>query len=269
MKKSGLLIGLVFITAGAVFSQATNYTYTYDFWDEANASPDAYRVSAYLLGAGLGIQDFRDPQGLYVRDNRIYVCDSGNNRIVRIEVDNNGTHTVTAVVNSVMINGVKSNFAYPMDIFETGQGVLYIADTNNNRILILDHNWNYIASIVKPKDETIDETTEFLPVKLVVDFANRLFVQALNINKGLLEFDTENNFVGYMGANKVHFNPIDYVWKMVFSTAEQRKQMSLFIPSEYNNLCIDNEGFIYVTNNSQKIAPVRRLNARGQDILVR
>jgi hypothetical protein len=45
--------------------------------------------------------------------------------------------------------------------------------------------------------------------------------------------------------------------------------MDLFIPTEYSNLAIDRDGFIYVTNSSGQTDPVRRLNAMGQDILIR
>jgi len=168
----------------------------------------------------------------------------------------------------VTINGAESPFNYPMDIFESRDGSLYVADTNNHRILKLDRDWNYITSILKPDDESIDENAEFLPLKLVVDFANRLFVQARNINKGLMEFDSRGVFSGYMGANKVRVNIIDYIWKLL-ATQAQKERMELFIPTEYNNLCLDRDGFIYVTNESGQVDPVRRLNAMGQDILIR
>jgi len=245
----------------------TNYTYNYDFWFEQVASPDAYHVGAYILGTSLGIGNFRDPQGLFVRDNRVYICDSGNNRIVLLEYEN-GEHRLVAVKNSVTINGMVSPFNYPMDIFESRDGFLYIADTNNHRVLKLDRNWNYVASVLKPDDESIDEKAEFLPLKLVVDFANRLFVQARNINKGLMEFDSRGAFSGYMGANKVQVNIIDYIWKLL-STQAQKERMELFIPTEYSNLCLDRDGFIYVTNSNGQADPVRRLNAMGQDILIR
>jgi hypothetical protein len=83
----------------------------------------------------------------------------------------------------------------------------------------------------------------------VVDFANRLFVQVRNVNKGLMEFDSRGEFTGYMGANKVKFNAVDYLWKTI-STQAQRDRMELFIPTEYNNVCLDHEGFIYVTNST-------------------
>jgi hypothetical protein len=267
----GLLCAITFVmclSAVSVFADPTNYTYNYDFWWEQVASPDAYRVSNYILGTSLGVGHFRDPQGLFIRENRIYICDSGNNRILKIEVDENGKHTVKANVSSVVINGVVSQFNYPMDIFENRDGNLYITDTNNNRVLILDNNWKYIHTIEKPEDESLDEFTDFIPVKIVVDFANRVFIQAQNINKGLMEFDNRWEFSGYMGANKVVVSPVDYIWKLL-STQAQKERMDLFIPTEYSNVAMDKEGFVYVTNSTGQTRPVRRLNAMGQDILIR
>jgi tetratricopeptide (TPR) repeat protein len=250
-----------------LYAEPTNYTYNYDFWLEQVSSPDAYYVNGYVLGTTLGVGSFRDPQGLFVRENRVYICDSGNNRIVLL-VWENGEHRLVTTVDSVEIKGVKSPFNYPMDIFESREGFLYIADTNNHRILKLDRDWNYVASILKPDDESIEEYSEFLPLKLTVDFANRLFVLARNVNKGLMEFDSRGDFSGYMGANKVKVKIIDYVWKLL-STQAQKERMELFIPTEYSNLCLDKDGFIYVTNSSGQTDPIRRLNAMGQDILIR
>ena len=269
MKNSFCFGLLLFLFAAVpVFSEPSNYTYNYDFWEEQVASPDAYRVSAYILGSALGVGNFRDPQGLFVRDNRIYICDSGNNRILLIEVNEKGEHTVTKAVSSVIIDGEESPFYYPMDIFENSDGSLYIADTNNKRVLKLDCDWNYISSITRPDDESLDAFVEFQPLKLVVDFANRVFVQVRNVNKGLMEFDSSGEFTGYMGANRVEFEIVDYVWKLI-STQAQRERLDLFVPTEYNNVCLDKDGFIYVTNSTGEVDPVRRLNAMGQDILIR
>jgi hypothetical protein len=266
MKKIVLLLLTAFV-AVIVFAEPTNYTYNYDFWFDPVPSPDAYHVGAYILGSAFGIDNFRDPQGLFIRDNRIYVCDSGNNRIVLLEA-NNGSYELKAVLTSVMIDGVESAFNYPCDLFETIDGDIYICDTNNQRIVHVDRDWNYRSLILKPDDQSIDVSAEFLPTKLVADFAGRIFVQARNVNKGLMEFDRFGSFTGYMGANKVQVHLSDYVWKLI-STSAQRATMDLFIPTEYNNLCLDHEGFIYVTNSSGQADPVRRLNAMGQDILIR
>nr|AGS51909.1 NHL repeat protein [uncultured bacterium contig00002] len=278
MKNKTAFLSLLITHFSLLISHAapTNYTYNYDFWEEQVASPDAYRVSNYILGTSLGLTNFLDPQGLFVRENRLYICDSGNNRIVLVEVNEKGEHVLVSSVSSVIIDGVVSPFNYPMDIFESRDGFLYIADTRNRRILKLDRDWNYISMITRPDDESLDAFVEFEPLKLVVDFANRLFAQVRNVNKGLMEFDGRGEFSGYMGANEVVFNVVDYVWKLI-STQAQRARMELFVPTEYNNLALDNDGFIYVTNStgtgtdvtSTTIDPVRRLNAMGQDILIR
>jgi hypothetical protein len=263
------LLTIIFISLGTVaYAQPTNYTYNYDFWREQVASPDAYHVTGYLLGSALGIGNFRDPQGLFIRDDRIYICDSGNNRIVLLSAREDGEHQLVSIIDSVLIDGQKSPLSYPMDVFECPKGFLYITDTNNQRVLKTDRNLNCLLTITRPDDESMGEFVEFLPLKLVVDFADRIFVQARNVNKGLMEFDGQGVFTGYVGANKVKVNIVDYVWKLL-STQRQKERMDLFIPTEYNNLCLDSDGFIYVTNSSGQADPVRRLNAMGQDILIR
>lgn len=261
---------LLFAFAGKaiVSAKTSDYTYHYDVYGDAISSPNAYRVSAYLLGTSFDIGAFRDPQGLYARGNTLYVCDSGNNRIVMITVGDDGSYSAASIITQVTIGGVETPLNYPMDVFEDDNGDLYIADTNNQRILRLDQDRNFMMELNKPVDETFSETAEFLPTKLVVDQAGRIFVQARNVNKGLMEFDPQGDFVGYMGANRVKVNPIDLFWKSIASK-NQRAAMELFVPTEYNNVCIDDRGFLYVTNTSAKTESVRRLNAQGDDILVR
>ncbi|MDR0553354.1 MAG: hypothetical protein LBG76_00945 [Treponema sp.] len=273
-RKRSVLVFLLLVPLCMAVPEPSHYTYNYDQRFNYVYSPDAYRVADYLLGADLGIGNFLDPQGLFIRDNRLYVCDSGNNRIVVLEIQEEGCE-LKNVVYSVEIDGVESPFNSPRDIFETENGDLYIADTNNSRILVLNRDWSCRSVILQPDDETIDAEAEFIPSKLVVDSAGRLYLQAANVNKGLMEFDPQGNFVGYMGANKVLYNAIDYVWKLI-STKAQRAQMQLFIPTEYSNLYLDPEEFIYVTSqsiatrtSSNIIYPVRRLNAVGEDILFR
>ncbi|MDR2531243.1 MAG: hypothetical protein LBC82_00150 [Oscillospiraceae bacterium] len=262
----------------------SNYTYNYSFWGEEVAMPDTYYVAASIRGHDFSLEDedgnlvsignFRNPQGLFISENRIYVCDTGNNRIVLIEYDEvTSTYELIRVVEYVTIRGVASPLNAPYGLFENRNGEIFIADTDNNRILRLDNDFNYINSIFKPDDSSFEENIEFLPCKLVVDHSNRLFVQARHINKGLMEFDLDGTFRGFMGASRVQVSIIDYFWKMIASDA-QRDQMILFVPTEYNNVTLDHEGFVYTTlstfsGSPFEADPVRRLNAVGTDILIR
>ncbi|MCL1885090.1 MAG: hypothetical protein FWF81_15205 [Defluviitaleaceae bacterium] len=285
MKKFVCFVLTVLIIAGMIPISVlglgpTNYTYAYNEWGIPIPSPDAYRVSAYILGQhlyfnGENLGNFRSPQDLHIHGNLLYLADSGNHRIIVMEFFEDTTWEVVDVRTHALLNGAPTNFNNPHGVFVSdwyaNRGQIWIADTDNRRVLHLDENWNVITEILHPGihgDSLIDPDSDFLPTKLAVDFSGRLFVQARHINRGLMEFDRYGIFAGYMGAPDVVVDIIAQV-RRFFATPAQREAMLLNIPVEYNNLHIDQEGFIFVTTAQEDVDPISRLNAMGDDILIR
>lgn len=98
---------------------------------------------------------------------------------------------------------------------------------------------------------------EYFPRKVIVDKAGRIYVVGRGVYEGLIEFDSDGQFTGFMGTNKVQFDPVDLFWKSV-STKEQREKMVQFIPLEFNNTDVDEDGFIYTTTVDKKtFSPVK------------
>ncbi len=271
-----LLISLLFENTDVLaISGAGTYTYNYDCWIEERESPDAYSVSQTFSGSSIeGCTNFLAPESLYVLGNRLYVVDTGNNRIVELEYnDSDSRFHYIREFKEFMNEGKKDTFNKPKDCFVQENGDILVADYGNQRIVHVDKNGNAVKVIVQPVDEAYDSGTKFLPTKLVVDRADRVFTIVENINKGFLEFDKEGTFIGYMGASEVEFNPVDYIWKMI-ATEAQREQMNSFVPTEYHNLTLDDEDFIYATitkfeGDPLDVKPIRKLNAKGTDILTR
>lgn len=252
------------------------YTYNYDYWNDEIEMPDAYRVDQVIYSSTLGLEvPMNKPQSLYVRDNRLYVCDTGNNRILEIEYDG-VNFTLLRIIDSVKGCDVTS-FNSPNDVFVDDQGNFYICDTNNQRVVKTDKDMNYIMSFTKPTDSTFDQSMDFLPKKLVVDVSGRVYALATNINKGLVKYEADGVFSGFIGANPVTYTIFEYVWKTFFTTKAQRERQTLFVPTEYSNIAIDSEDFIYATNAVfseydlvwDNAKPIRRLNSIGSDILVK
>jgi tetratricopeptide (TPR) repeat protein len=127
-----------------------------------------------------------------------------------------------------------------------------------------------------PVDASLDPNTPFKPKKLVIDSADRVYCVAEGSNKGLVKYEADGVFTGFIGANKVTFDWYEYLWKK-FSTQAQRDKMESFVPTEYDNAYIDKEGFIYVCTDGytedewreESAEAVRKLNIMGNDILVR
>ncbi len=274
-----ILCGMLLFTsvAGAVDDGFTStYTYNYDYWSEVRESPDAYRVDQMIYSTTLGLETpMRRPQSLFVQGDLLYVVDTGNNRILEIRRED-GNFSLVREIREV--KGTEpADFASPSDVSVDPEGNIYVSDTNHNRVVMMDHDLNFIREYTKPNDTTFDQSISFLPSKIAVDVSGRVFVLATNVNKGLVKYEADGTFTGYIGANKVSYSMWDYIWKTFFTTKEQREKQASFVPTEYENIYMDDEGFIYATNIVfseydllyDVAKPIRRLNGIGDDILIK
>ena len=292
MKKaiSFLLALLLLIPAAGAFADdsaslkedgfSTSYTYNYDYWGDVQMSPDPYRVETIIDSMSLGLENLEGkliskPQSIFIRNNDVYLVDSGNNRILQIRYKD-GKAKLTRVITE--ITGTEpAGFNYPTDVFADEKNNIYIADQNNNRVVMVDKNLNFIREFVKPDDVTFNQASAFLPSKIAVDVAGRVYVLAVNVNKGFMKYENDATFTGYIGANAVKVNMADYIWKRYFMSKEQRAASESFVPTEYENMYMDEKGFIYATTTvfkeyellSDSAKPIRRLNGIGNDILIK
>ena len=270
-----MIAGLLTFTAGLF---AKGDTYIYDMWSDLEKSPDAYRVSHVVYADDLKLETaLKNPTSLFARGNTLYVVDTDNNRIIELEYTEKKTLSFKRLIDKVnMKDGSVSTLNGPHDIFVNHDGTMFIADTNNGRVIKVDENLNEIFILTEPDDPTYEKGKAFLPEKVVADSKGRAYVAAKNVNKGFLKYEYDGNFHGFYGANEVVYNVTDLLWKK-FATQAQKEKMVLFVPVEYSNCYIDNEGFIYAVTKTfdewdlldDKAKPIRRLNAQGKDILVK
>lgn len=276
-----ILLAMLILSVDIVYAAEPYNSYTYDYWGTPVPSPAPYIPVSIITGESLKTVDFVNPTDLFVfNDNQIYIVDSGNNRIVVLDQNFN----IEKIIDSFTNNGKVDTFNKPQGIFVNDDGELYIADTDNARIVHLDSEGNFLREIGPPTGEIIPDDFQYRPTALVEGKGKRIYVVALGVNQGLLEFDKDGIFRGYVGAPKITPNMIEYFWKLI-ATQEQRERMQDFVPTEYNNIDIDEEGFIYVTTSTISVedirsainsrsssdigAPVRKLNPTGDDILRR
>lgn len=278
MKKLLLTAVCLFSLCAGLFAKGD--TYIYDYWAEVEKSPDVYRVSTVLYADDLKLDiELNNPSGLFAIDNLIYVVDTNNNRIIELVYNENKTVSLNRVIDRFNSNGeVVETFSGPMDLFiNKADGSFFIADTGNGRVVKLDSELNYITSFIEPDDPTYEKGKVFYPQKVVADSKGRVYILAKNVNKGFLKYEYDGVFTGFYGASEANYDFSTYIWKKFFTTKAQRAQMESFVPTEYSNAYIDNEGFVYSvlkTFNqwdlrSDKAKPIRRLNALGNDILVK
>ncbi len=279
MKRFSAFLACVIIglSSSMVANAETGYTYNFDYWGDVQYSPDAYSVSEVLTAVDMGLEGrLNNPGSLYVMDNHLFVCDTGNNRIIELERNEDKKFELCRVIDSFEGDVEVNTFNGPSDIAVAEDGTMFICDMNNNRVVKLDKDLNYMMSFVKPDDANFDQDLSFLPDKLCIDTAGRVYCVATNVNKGVIKYEPDGEFSGFVGATEVTYNFTDWLWKKL-STKEQRAQREAFVPTEYNNLYMDYEGFIYATTDNASpndldtgaADAIRRLNLMGSDILIR
>ena len=273
---AAILAGVMVLTATPLTAYAGEYgyTYNYDWWGDVQEGPDFYSVCKVFTGSDLGLdKNLNNPDGIFAHGNEIYLCDSGNNRIIELHRESAEKLEVVRIIDSFEGDVEVKTLANPTDVAVAENGDFYIADQGNARVLKLDKDLNYIMEFNKPDDNTLDPSLVFQPKKLAIDTAGRVYCIATGINKGLIKYEADGSFSGFVGATKVKFDWTDYIWKK-FASQAQRAKMESFVPTEYENIFMDYEGFIYATmalnedKNTKSDSAVRKLNLLGNDIIV-
>ncbi len=266
-------------------------SYTYNNWGVPVKCPDPYTIEKAVTGVTLGIGDFKKPNDLFAdHKGNIYLAASGDtaadNRLIKFDSRLKVIKIWTGYTDS---SGAVVPFKEPQGVFVTPEDSIYVADGISKNIIEMDQQGKAIRIIAPPskQDSTIitdDFIERYRPSKLVVDSTGRIHVVAISVNEGIVDFDPDGKFEGFLAAGKVNANPMEVLWKKI-STQAQLDKMQDFVPIEYNNISLDNEDFIFATaaaidekivrseihsgRGTENGALVRRLNMLGKDILRR
>ena len=240
-------------------------TYNYDYWEYVVKTPAPYVPDGIVSATDLGAGTFSGPQDMCVsEDGEIYVADTGNNRIV---VLNNNMTEVNRIIDSFDREGTKDTFNAPYGVCVSENNELYIADSNNARVVVLTPEGEFVKIVDNPQSEILDDGFAFIPIKVTVDYADRVYVISKGAFEGILVFESNGDFTGYFGTIDVKITPWEKFWRR-FASKEERSNQQLYIPTEFTGIDVDSGGFIYASNiDSEGIQAVRRLNPQGKDVI--
>ena len=259
-------------------------TYTYDNLGYYYLSPNAYEPSAVIDEESLELVEgkLNVPNDIVTdKDLNLYIADTGNNRIIVLDKTYKLKNIIKGFINE---NGEEDTFKEPAGIYVTEDGMLYIADSKNSRIVILDKEGVLKSIIGAPSSEVLSANFIYEPSALAVDPAGRIYVISKSTNMGVIALESDGKFSGFVGAEKVAPEITDLFWKII-TTKEQKQRSRKNVPTEYNNITIDEKGFAYVTTSAinksnqynamisndgtSKYAPIKKLNPAGIDVLRR
>lgn len=295
-------IALIMLVGTISASAITPYTtYTYSINGTMQLSPHAYTpekvIDARRLNDSLkpdgGASDnakllygnttieLKGPKDIFVDGlNHLYIVNTESNQIIVTDEEFNVRLIISEFTNKF---GVPDSLKAPSGVFVNADEI-FVADTGNSRIVVFDKLGNFVDIVPEPASEVLPDNSVYQPVAVAVDKAGRIYVVSSTTNYGVISLNRDGSFNGFIGPQKVTYNAWEYFLRL-FKTAEQLKASEANVSTEFNNLCIDADGFIYVTTNSIEessmasaitgksksgdFAPVKKLNPNGTDVMHR
>lgn len=280
-------------------------TYTYDIDGNPVESPHAYVPYEVIDSSTIGSEvSLVEPSDFCVdRQGNIYIADGKGKQVIAITNDYTYSFSITEFVNEWGVPDALESpdavFVYPApsasevknqtEVFDSK--TLYICDSTKNRVLVFDitecengGEWKFEKTIYQPESDVFNEDHIFKPIGVAVDNVGRMYVVGEYTNQGIIAMNPDGSFFGFIGAQVAKTSAWDIIWRN-FQTKEQRRKSIKTVSTEFNNVNIDEDGFIYATTSSisaseqqQAItskstagtyAPVKKLSPDGSDVMKR
>ena len=269
-------------------------TYTYSIGGKALYSPDAYTAVKTIDAAAMGLtQKISNASDLVVdNEGNVYIADTDQNRVICLDRYYRVRFEISTFIND---QGKLDTFHRPQGVFVTEDryeggevkyaGRIFVCDTEASRVLTFTRSGEFDSVIEAPESELFGQDAIYWPVAIAVDRYDRLFVVSSETNEGIIVMTDKGEFTGFIGAQQSVTSVWAQIWKR-FQTAEQRARNVTVISYPYNNIDINERGFIYVTiyaselvkqmesaiknqSTSGLYAPCKLLNPAGDEIMRR
>lgn len=231
----------------------------------ASESPDAYILSdgeripmpaSYTCQEAL--YDFagrlNGATDLHIDGERLYIADTGNNRVIVTGLDGNGCLEITQA------DGLALN--KPGGVTTDDVGGIYVADSGNGRILHFSPTGKFIEAFTSPDSTMLGNDFIFNPTKLVVTPTG--YIYAIK-SQTIMTIDAQNRFHGYLGQPEVGFDLVDALVRL-FASEEQKKMLDKRTAEPYTNITLGDDGLLYATSRDSVGGEIKVLNSVGENI---
>jgi tetratricopeptide (TPR) repeat protein len=196
------------------------------------------------------------PEDMFLAaDGFLYVADTGNGRIIKLDAG----FEVTAEFGQGVLRS-------PTGLFVDKAGRLYVADAGKNTIVILDADGSLLNEFGRPSEPLFGAHREFLPRKIAVDARQNLYIVSEGSVDGLVMMNTNGNFIGYFGANSAAMS-LQMILQRLFLTDEQLEQFIRNEAASPSNLAIDHQSLVYtITAGTARDKSIRKFTVSGRNL---
>lgn len=222
-------------------------TYTVDY--EGNLT---YTQTAYTpVGVLNASNELSAPEDLFIKDNLVYVADTGNHRVV---VFNYSGDIVRIIGEEVL--------ASPTGVFVSDEDYLYVADKANQLVYKYTLEGDLVRTFGRPTEPLFGSSSPFIPLKVVVGRGENIYIIGDGSTSGVIQLNYDGSFLGYFGVN---LSSKSLVEKIADLFVTQGSYASTTPPSP-TNIALNDQSLVY-TSTPNTIEALKKLDVNGNNIL--
>lgn len=252
---------------------------SYTYWVDYNTSEKtpayskpAYRVKEVVMAADLGADSNSAFNDVATDDaNNTYILDSGNSRIYILNKD----YSFATTLQNFTYNGEAVTFNGANGIFVDKSGLIYVADTDNARVLIMNNTGVIQKLLLLPESDLIPNGFEYKPVKVAVDSNGYIYIACDGSYYGAILYSPETEFLGFYGANTVKASITDVItslWKRLTSNDIKRAADEISLPYTFTDIVVGPDNFMYTSTGRSgediiQHGQICMLNPGGKEVL--
>lgn len=184
--------------------------------------------------------ELREPEDILIKNNYIYIADSGNKRVLKVSYSGE----VVLEIN---------NLGNPTGIDVDDEGSIYIADRQLKTVIKFNSLGEEIQRYNRPTEPLFGATTPYEPIKVVTGPRGILYIVGAGSTNGLIQLNAQGEFIGFYGTNPT----TKTFWEVIagfFGVTYARN-----IPISADNLAIDSKGSVFTISKTED-QKIKRFN---------
>jgi tetratricopeptide (TPR) repeat protein len=135
------------------------------------------------------------------------------------------------------------------------------ADTGNSRIVHMSPAGELVEIFTNPESELVG-SAKFSPTKLVISNTGYIYVVH---GETIMAIDGNNEFRGLYGQTRIGYSLAETMVR-ILGSEQQKLQMSKRTASSYINVALGKDGMIYATSFDRDEGEIKKLNSIGNNI---
>jgi len=251
---------------------------SYTYWEDYGAASKTpvYSKPMYKAEMTIGASALGSDATLSIADicsdenGQIYILDSGSSKIYIID----SNYRMVSVIDKIVLDGDQLTIEGASGIFVKADK-LYISDTKNGRVLVLDTAGRVSHILLVPDSKLIPDGFTYSPIRVAVDSGGYIYIASDGSYYGALVYSPEMEFLGFYGANTVAASAMDVlgnIFNHLLSNDTKKGASVLALPYQFNDLAPGADDFIYTATGRSsdwriQTGQVNMMNPGGRNVL--